>query len=571
MLPATGVNRGRRRTYTRLVTPAALADLVRSSAVQIFTDRGLDLSILPEQVTVERPRNPEHGDYATNLALQVAKKAGLQPREFAEALAEVISSAPGIASAEVAGPGFLNLRLAADAQGEIVRQVLDAGADYGRGDSLVGQKINLEFVSANPTGPIHLGGTRWAAVGDALGRLLAAQGAEVTREYYINDAGAQIDRFAESLLAAAEGRPTPEDGYAGAYITDIAAILRRGGGASPDEERLRRSSLVELMLEEIKQSLSDFGTHFDVWFSEKSLHTSGELESILADLKESGSLYQKDGAWWLRSTEHGDDKDRVVIKSDGTLAYIAGDVAYLRNKLDRGFDLCVYMLGADHHGYIARLKAAAAAMGHSPDTVEVLIGQLVNLVSGGKPVRMSKRAGTVVTMEDLVEAVGVDAARYELCRYSVDASLDIDLDLLRKRTNENPVFYVQYAHARLASLQRNAAELNLEPRSDADVSLLTHPREGDLIRTIGEFPSVLRTAAELREPHRVARYLESLASAIQVYDVARPATATRSRPRTYARLALARRPVRCSPTGCPCSECPRRNGCSGGTAACSAA
>jgi arginyl-tRNA synthetase len=528
------------------VTPAALADLVRSSAVQIFTDRGLDLSILPEQVTVERPRNPEHGDYATNLALQVAKKAGLQPREFAEALAEVISSAPGIASAEVAGPGFLNLRLAADAQGEIVRQVLDAGADYGRGDSLVGQKINLEFVSANPTGPIHLGGTRWAAVGDALGRLLAAQGAEVTREYYINDAGAQIDRFAESLLAAAEGRPTPEDGYAGAYITDIAAeILRREPEvlSLPDEERFATFKRlgVELMLEEIKQSLSDFGTHFDVWFSEKSLHTSGELESILADLKESGSLYQKDGAWWLRSTEHGDDKDRVVIKSDGTLAYIAGDVAYLRNKLDRGFDLCVYMLGADHHGYIARLKAAAAAMGHSPDTVEVLIGQLVNLVSGGKPVRMSKRAGTVVTMEDLVEAVGVDAARYELCRYSVDASLDIDLDLLRKRTNENPVFYVQYAHARLASLQRNAAELNLEPRSDADVSLLTHPREGDLIRTIGEFPSVLRTAAELREPHRVARYLESLASAYhKFYDVARvlPQGDEEPTPLTYARLAL---------------------------------
>lgn len=528
------------------MTPAALADLVRSSAVQIFTDRGLDLSILPEQVTVERPRNPEHGDYATNLALQVAKKAGLQPREFAEALAEVISSAPGIASAEVAGPGFLNLRLAADAQGEIVRQVLDAGADYGRGDSLVGQKINLEFVSANPTGPIHLGGTRWAAVGDALGRLLAAQGAEVTREYYINDAGAQIDRFAESLLAAAEGRPTPEDGYAGAYITDIAAeILRREPEVLSllDEERFATFKRlgVELMLEEIKQSLSDFGTHFDVWFSEKSLHTSGELESILADLKESGSLYQKDGAWWLRSTEHGDDKDRVVIKSDGTLAYIAGDVAYLRNKLDRGFDLCVYMLGADHHGYIARLKAAAAAMGHSPDTVEVLIGQLVNLVSGGKPVRMSKRAGTVVTMEDLVEAVGVDAARYELCRYSVDASLDIDLDLLRKRTNENPVFYVQYAHARLASLQRNAAELNLEPRSDADVSLLTHPREGDLIRTIGEFPSVLRTAAELREPHRVARYLESLASAYhKFYDVARvlPQGDEEPTPLTYARLAL---------------------------------
>ncbi len=546
ILPATGVNHGRRRNYTRLVTPAALADLVRSSAVQIFTDRGLDLSILPEQVTVERPRNPEHGDYATNLALQVAKKAGLQPREFAEALADVISSTSGIESAEVAGPGFLNLRLAADAQGEIVRQVLDAGADYGRGDSLAGQRINLEFVSANPTGPIHLGGTRWAAVGDALGRLLTAQGAEVTREYYFNDAGAQIDRFVSSLIAAARKEPVPENGYAGAYVDDIAAqVLREEPDAlSLPEDECRetfRRVGVGLMFSQIKKSLHEFGTDFDVFFHEDSLHSSGAVDSVVQELKDDGSLYFADDAWWLRSTEHGDDKDRVVIKSDGAPAYIAGDIAYLRDKINRGFDLCIYMLGADHHGYIARLKAAAAALGHSPDAVEVLIGQMVNLVSGGKPVRMSKRAGTVVTMEDLVEAVGVDAARYELSRYSVDASLDIDLDLLRKHTNENPVFYVQYAHARLASLQRNAAELNLELRSDADVSLLTHPREGDLIRTIGEFPAVLKTAAELREPHRVARYLESLASAYhKFYDVARvlPQGDEEPTPLTYARLAL---------------------------------
>ncbi|WP_298180558.1 arginine--tRNA ligase [Saccharomonospora sp.] len=528
------------------MTPAALADLVRSSAVQIFTDRGLDLSILPEQVTVERPRNPEHGDYATNLALQVAKKAGLQPREFAEALADVISSTSGIESAEVAGPGFLNLRLAADAQGEIVRQVLDAGADYGRGDSLAGQRINLEFVSANPTGPIHLGGTRWAAVGDALGRLLTAQGAEVTREYYFNDAGAQIDRFVSSLIAAARKEPVPENGYAGAYVDDIAAqVLREEPDAlSLPEDECRetfRRVGVGLMFSQIKKSLHEFGTDFDVFFHEDSLHSSGAVDSVVQELKDDGSLYFADDAWWLRSTEHGDDKDRVVIKSDGAPAYIAGDIAYLRDKINRGFDLCIYMLGADHHGYIARLKAAAAALGHSPDAVEVLIGQMVNLVSGGKPVRMSKRAGTVVTMEDLVEAVGVDAARYELSRYSVDASLDIDLDLLRKHTNENPVFYVQYAHARLASLQRNAAELNLELRSDADVSLLTHPREGDLIRTIGEFPAVLKTAAELREPHRVARYLESLASAYhKFYDVARvlPQGDEEPTPLTYARLAL---------------------------------
>ncbi|OQO92305.1 arginine--tRNA ligase [Saccharomonospora piscinae] len=528
------------------MTPAALADLVRTSAARVFDDRGLDHGILPEQVTVERPRNPEHGDYATNLALQVAKKAGLAPREFAQALADVISASPGVESAEIAGPGFLNLRLAADAQGEIVRQVLGAGDGYGRGDTLTGRAINLEFVSANPTGPIHLGGTRWAAVGDALGRLLEAQGAAVTREYYFNDAGAQIDRFVRSLIAAAQGEPAPEDGYAGTYVDDIAAQVLRAEPTAlslPEAERdetFRRVG-VGLMFAEIKKSLHEFGTDFDVYFHEDSLHGSGAVSEVVAELKSNESLYFADEAWWLRSTEHGDDKDRVVIKSDGAPAYIAGDLAYLRDKINRGFDLCIYMLGADHHGYVARLKAAAAAMGHSPDVVEVLIGQMVNLVSGGKPVRMSKRAGTVVTLEDLVEAVGVDAARYELSRYSVDSTLDVDLDLLRKHTNENPVFYVQYAHARLSSIQRNAAELGLVLRPDADVSLLTHPREGDLIRTIGEFPSVLTKAAELREPHRVARYLESLASAYhKFYDVARvlPQGDEEATPLTYARLAL---------------------------------
>lgn len=519
---------------------------MRSSAVKVLEARGLDHNVLPDAVTVERPRNPEHGDYATNVALQVAKKVGMKPRELAEALAEEIAGAEGVDTAEVAGPGFLNLRLAADAQGEIVRRVLSEGDAFGRGDALAGRKINLEFVSANPTGPIHLGGTRWAAVGDALGRVLAAQGADVTREYYFNDAGAQIDRFVNSLIASALGEPPPEDGYAGAYIDDIAAeVLRREPSALslPEDERheLFRRVGVGLMFEEIKQSLHDFGTDFDVFFHEDSLHASGAVGDVVAELKESGSLYHADNAWWLRSTEQGDDKDRVVIKSDGAPAYIAGDIAYLRDKINRGFDLCIYMLGADHHGYIARLKAAAVAMGYDADVVEVLIGQMVNLVSGGKPVRMSKRAGTVVTMEDLVEAVGVDAARYELARYSVDSSLDIDLDLLRKHTNENPVFYVQYAHARLASLQRNAAELKIEMKPDADFSLLTHPREGDLIRTIGEFPSVLAKAAELREPHRVARYLESLASAYhKFYDVARVLPQGDEEPTdlTYARLAL---------------------------------
>ncbi|GHF80531.1 arginine--tRNA ligase [Amycolatopsis bartoniae] len=523
-----------------------LAELVRSSAVQVLTDRGLDSSVLPDPVTIERPRNPEHGDYATNLALQVAKKVGLQPREFAQALADRVAADEGVDSAEVAGPGFLNFRLAAGAQGEQVRQVLAAGERYGFGDALAGRRINLEFVSANPTGPVHLGGTRWAAVGDALGRVLAAQGADVTREYYFNDAGAQIDRFVRSLIAAAKGEPAPEDGYAGAYISDIAAeVLRQEPSALslPEAERhetFRRIG-VELMFAEIKQSLHEFGTDFDVYFHEDSLHQSGAVARAVEELKRSGNLYEADGAWWLRSTEFGDDKDRVVIKSDGNPAYIAGDIAYLQDKIGRGADLCIYMLGADHHGYIARLKAAAAAMGQDPAVVEVLIGQLVNLVSDGKPVRMSKRAGTVITMEDLVEAVGVDAARYELTRYSVDSSIDVDLDLLRKHSNENPVYYVQYAHARLASLQRNAADLGLKLDAEADLSLLTLPQEGDLIRTIDEFPKVVRKAAELREPHRVARYLESLASEFhKFYTVAPvlPKGDEEATPLTFARLAL---------------------------------
>jgi arginyl-tRNA synthetase len=531
------------------VTPSALADLVRSTAVAVLSARGLDTTVLPETVTVERPRNPEHGDYATNLALQSAKKLGVAPRELAGWLAEALSAQAAVDEAEVAGPGFLNLRLAADAQGAIVREVLAEGDVYGHGADLAGRRVNLEFVSANPTGPIHIGGTRWAAVGDALGRILSARGADVTREYYFNDAGAQIDRFVRSLIAAAEGKPAPEDGYAGDYVADIAAeVLRRRPGALslPDGERSEvfRTVGVGLMFEHIKQSLHDFRTDFDVYFHEDSLHTSGAVREAVEQLKESGRLYYSDGAWWLSSTEFGDDKDRPVIKSDGQPAYIAGDIAYYKDKRARGFDLCIYMLGADHHGYIGRLKAAAAALGDDPGTVEVLIGQMVNLVREGKPVKMSKRAGTVITLDDLVEAVGVDAARYALVRSSVDSTLDIDLDLWGKRTNENPVFYVQYAHARLASLLRNAAELGIEtpkPSDGVDYGLLTHDREGDLIRTIGEYPRVVDAAAELREPHRVARYLEELASAYhKFYDSCRvlPQGDEEATPLTTARLQL---------------------------------
>ncbi|WP_040805185.1 arginine--tRNA ligase [Nocardia concava] len=504
------------------MTPADLADLLRATAAKVLVERGSDPAVLPDEVKVERPRNPEHGDYATNVAMQVGKKAGMNPRDFATLLAEALSQAEGIDAAEVAGPGFLNIRLAKAAQGAIVEKILEAGEKFGTAGTLGGQKINLEFVSANPTGPIHLGGTRWAAVGDALGRILSAQGAEVTREYYFNDHGAQIDRFANSLVAAATGQPTPEDGYAGAYINEIAdTIVKANPGAAelPEGERheLFRREGVELMFAQIKQNLHEFGVDFDVYFNESSLFASGAVEKAIETLKESGKLYEKDGAWWIASTEYGDDKDRVVIKSDGKSAYIGGDIAYFQNKRSRGFDLCIYMLGADHHGYIGRLKAAAAAFGDDPDTVEVLIGQMVNLVKDGAAVRMSKRAGTVVTLDDLVDAIGVDAARYSLVRSSVNSSIDIDLDLWTKQDSENPIYYVQYAHARTNQIIGNAAAFDFASVTP-DFALLTDDREGELVRTLGEYPRVVATAAETREPHRVVRYLEELAGAYHPFQ-----------------------------------------------------
>ncbi len=497
------------------MTPADLAELLKDTAAAVLAERGLDAAALPPTVTVERPRNPEHGDYASNLALQLGKKVGVNPRELAGWLADALARASGVASAEVAGPGFINMRLEASAQAVIVGTVIDAGDEFGQSDALDGLKVNLEFVSANPTGPIHIGGTRWAAVGDALGRLLSTQGADVVREYYFNDHGAQIDRFAGSLIAAAKGEPTPEDGYAGSYINDIAAqILEKAPDALslPDTEMLEtfRQIGVDMMFTHIKQSLHEFGTDFDIYTHEDSMHTSGRVEQAIARLRGTGNIYEKDGATWLRTSAFGDDKDRVVIKSDGKPAYIAGDIAYYLDKRQRGFDLCIYMLGADHHGYIARLKAVAAAFGEDPATVEVLIGQMVNLVRDGQPVRMSKRAGTVLTLDDLVEAIGVDAARYSLIRSSVDTPIDIDLALWSSASNENPVYYVQYAHARLSALARNADELGLAPDT-GHLELLTHDKEGTLLRTIGEFPRVLKTAAALREPHRVCRYLEDLA------------------------------------------------------------
>lgn len=497
------------------MTPADLAELLKTTAAAVLSEHGLDSAALPDMVTVERPRNPEHGDYATNLALQLGKKVGANPRELAAWLASSLAQTDGIAAADVAGPGFVNLRLDASAQGVIINNVLAAGEDYGHSEELRAQNINLEFVSANPTGPIHIGGTRWAAVGDALGRLLSTQGASVLREYYFNDHGAQIDRFSNSLIAAAKGEPTPEDGYAGEYIKDIAAqvIAKEPDVLSLPDHEMRetfRAIGVDLMFSHIKASLHEFGTDFDVYTHEDSMHTSGRVEQAIAKLREAGKVYEKDGAVWLRTTDFGDDKDRVVIKSDGAPAYVAADIAYYLDKRERGFDLCIYMLGADHHGYIARLKAIASSLGQDPATVEVLIGQMVNLVRDGQPVRMSKRAGTVITLDDLVDAIGVDAARYSLIRSSVDTPIDIDLALWSSASNENPVYYVQYAHARLSALARNAAELGLAASTE-HLEVLTHDKEGALIRNLGEFPRVLKTAATLREPHRVSRYLEDLA------------------------------------------------------------
>jgi len=528
------------------VTPAELADAV-TAAVQAAVDAGELRVAVPDRVLVERPRQRDHGDYASNVALQLAKPAGRPPREVAETVATHLRQAAGIGGVDVAGPGFLNVRLDGAALGSIAATVLAAGSAYGRSDVLAGWRLNLEFVSANPTGPVHIGGVRWAAVGDALGRLLVATGADVAREYYFNDVGGQIPRFAASLYAAAKGEPPPPDGYAGAYIAEIAAqVMAAHPGLldEPPEQALAVFSRdgVDRMFAEIKASLADFGVHFDVYFLERSLHESGAADRAVERLRQSGHVYEADGAEWLRTTDFGDDKDRVIVKRDGTTTYFVSDLAYYLDKRSRGFDKVLIMLGADHHGYIGRMRAMVRCYGDDPDqTLEILIGQLVNLVRDGEPLRMSKRAGNVITLEDLVEAIGVDAARYALARSSADSAMDIDLGQWAKRSADNPVFYVQYAHARLASLLRNAAELGIDRGPSYDAALLTDPYEAALLGALGEFPRVVASAAELREPHRVARYLESLAGTYhRFYDSCRvlPMGDEPSTDLTVARLAL---------------------------------
>ncbi len=505
------------------MTPADLSQSLFELVVDLIERRrpaGSDtteLGVSVADVVLERPRNRDHGDWASSLSMKIAKALGTNPREIAAELAAGLEKVPGVASVEVAGPGFINIRLEAAAAGALAKTIVDAGPAYGTGTTYSGIKINLEFVSANPTGPIHMGGVRWAAVGDSLARVLKAEGADVTREYYFNDHGSQIDRFARSVLAAYLGEPTPEDGYGGAYIGDIAdqVVAKYDGDIAelPREEQQEvfRAIGVDLMFTEIKEKLHSFGVDFDVYFHEDSLHESGAVERAIERLREQGHIFESEGAIWLRTTTFGDDRDRVIIRSSGEPAYISGDIGYYLDKRERGFDQNLIMLGADHHGYVGRMMAMAEAFGDVPGQhLQILIGQMVNLVRGGEPVRMSKRAGTIVTLDDLVDAVGVDAGRYSLVRSSSDSQLDIDLDLLGKHTNENPVFYVQYAHARTCSVARNAATSGVARTAFAP-ELLTHDSESALLGVLQEYPRVVAQAAELREPHRIARYIEEVA------------------------------------------------------------
>ena len=506
---------GRPRPYDWPVTPADLAAAVRA-CVAAAVDAGELSAAVPDEVVVDRPKNADHGDYATNVALRLAGAAGKPPREVAELLAARLRDADGVAKVDVAGPGFLNITLAADALGSVAGSVVAAAGSYGRGSALAGQNLNLEFVSANPTGPVHIGAVRWAAVGDALARLLQAAGADVTREYYFNDAGSQIERFARTLREVAAGRPVPEDGYNGTYIDELSSQVVAAHPdvmSRDDAEQLEvfRAEGVELMFADIKGSLADFDVHFDVYFNERDLHARGGLDAALTRLRDQGNVYEADGATWLRTTDHGDDRDRVLVRGNGEWTYFAADCAYYLDKRERGFDRVVIMLGADHHGYINRLRAMVTCFGDDPDaTLEILIGQLVNLVKDGEPLKMSKRAGTTLVLADLVDAIGADAARYALVRFSTDQSIDIDLDAWARRTNDNPVYYVQYAHARTRNVRRNAESMGIW-LDELRPELLDNAADAALLTALGEFPRVVAAAAELRAPHRLAHYLEGLA------------------------------------------------------------
>jgi arginyl-tRNA synthetase len=493
-------------------------------ALEIAKNEGQLPCDVPSELTLDRPKNRDHGDYATSIALALSKSANLQPGVIAKVIVKTLTdnkllTPAGISKVDIAGPGFINITLESASQGVVVTEILTGGKKFGTSNLLAGKKINLEFVSANPTGPLHLGHTRWAAVGDSLGRVLAAAGAQVSREFYVNDRGNQMDLFGASLRAAALGKPRPEDGYHGEYIEDLAKEIVK---SNPKFTELAESESIsaftqagyKLQLDQQRKVLDNFGTHFDTWFSERSLYENDFFNHSLDKLKKQGHVYEQEGAIWLRTTDFGDDKDRVMIKSDGTFAYFASDSAYYVSKKERGFNLCIYMLGADHHGYVGRVKALAACAGDDPEKdVEVLIGQMVKIIEGGAELKLSKRAGTIITLEELVEKVGTDAARYTLIRFPTDTPMVMDVDLLRKNTNDNPVYYVQYAHARICAVLRNAKELGINyGLKFYSPELLTHERERELVGLLAQYPKVLSSAAQLRQPHRVARYIEELAS-----------------------------------------------------------
>ncbi|MDN5894905.1 MAG: arginine--tRNA ligase [Nocardioides sp.] len=512
------------------MTPEQLSTVIVDALNALVGEGAVNLPDgVPDSVTVERPRQKGHGDYATNVALQLAKKAQMPPRAFAELMVAKLTAEDGIADVEIAGPGFLNITVETGAQGEVAARIVAAGASYGTTATLAGIRINVEFISANPTGPLHLGHTRWAVVGDAVSRVLEAAGADVVREFYINDRGNQMNLFGASIEAAALGNPIPADGYQGDYIHDLAKeVVDREPGIIDltGEERLIafREAGYALQLAQQQGQLERFQTHFDVWFSERSLHESDDVAAGLEKLRDEGHLFDADGALWMRTTDFGDDKDRVLIRSDGDLTYFASDTAYYVNKRGRGFDVCLYLLGADHHGYVGRLRAMAACAGDDPDqSLEVLIGQMVKILKDGEELKLSKRAGTLVTLEELVDLIGVDALRYTLSRYPSDSPLTLDVAEITRQASDNPVFYVQYAHARVSSILRNATDLGMSPaKDDFDPSLLSHEKEGDLLRALAAFPGVVASAAQLREPHRVARYLEDTAAAYhKFYDSCR--------------------------------------------------
>ena len=501
------------------MTPEELSKTIKKSLESLISAKKIAVNDIPE-IKIERPKSKDHGDYASNIALMVAKPAGVNPREVAQLLVDELSKNSAFKKVEIAGPGFLNFTLESASLGEVVRTIIKEANKYGHTNTLQGQNINVEFISANPTGPLHLGHTRWAAVGDALARVLVASGAKVAREFYINDRGTQIDKFGISICAAANNEAIPEDGYHGAYIKDLATEIVK---EKPEILKLSKDKQVIEFREEgykkqLKQQqsvLDDFRTHFDVWYSERSLHSSGAVEKGLAVLKKHGHVFELEGATWLKTTDFGDDKDRVLIKADGEYTYFASDTAYYVDKRSRGFDVNIYLLGADHHGYVNRLRAVSACAGDDPDkNVEVLIGQLVKMLKNGQEVRLSKRAGNIITLEDLVDEVGVDAARYTLTRYPVETSLTLDIDLLTSHTNDNPVFYVQYAHARISAVLRAAVEKGIDwPKNTFNPAVLITSQEAELLGALSEFPRIVAASAQLREPHRVARYLEELATA----------------------------------------------------------